>query len=766
MKGIKKHILSVASLLFIIGLSAHAYEWSRVDKAGGSGYDGGQAIAIDSQNNQYISGAFSGSASFGSTTLISSGDTDVFVAKLDTNGNWLWAMKAGGSLGDASYGIAVASDGSIYLTGYFYGFATFGLTSLTSGGSQDLFVAKLDATGNWIWAKKAGGSGNEYGSSIAIDVNANVYLTGYFQGNAHFGTTSLSSSGEYDIFVTKLDTNGNWLWAKRAGGIGNDSGYDLAVDSDANVFITGYFTGNANFGSFSLSSNGGYDLFVAKLDTNGNWLMAIRAGGQLDDIARGIALGTDGNAYLTGHFSFYSFFGSFTLQGIGLYDIFIAKLDSNGNWVWAYRAGGLDSDIGYDIAVDANTNIYLTGDFRGTADFGTTSLSSNGVYDIFVAKLDTNGNWLMALSAGGINQDNCRGITVDEDGCVFLTGFFEWSASFGTVSLVSNGYEDVFIVKLSPPDPIVSFSADVTEGLGPLDIQFTDSSLPGGAPITDWFWDFGDGGTSVAQNPVHTYLLPGIYSVSLSVTNGLNLNSVKERINYINVLEQVWQLTLIGNQTMNFGSVFVEEHSADYPIVLYNTGTMDINISNVYTTESPSHFELISPFQQFNLAHGETESVIIRFSPQLVGEISDTLCIVNNSSNQPILKIKLTGTGLHVQPKAPQMVYVSMSGNNAHLSWEPVIENMHDVAMTPDYYFIYSANKPEGEYVFLGLTQNLSYIHPNVGLGAKRMFYRVTAVKFYRDVISCSDLDIYLKLNLIEGMAESDIHRRIAEFCR
>ena len=322
----KRTFLFVLLLFCTTFIFAQSEVWQWAKQAGGTYWDEGCDIAIDSSGNSYVTGYFYGTASFGSTTLTSSGDIDIFVAKLDSSGNWLWVKQAGGTSDDYGLGIATDSSGNSYVTGYFRGTASFGNTTLTSSGQDDIFVAKLDSNGNWLWAKKAGGTNNDEGRSIAIDSSGNSYVTGYFYSvTASFGSITLTSSGSYDIFVAKLDSSGNWLWVKQAGGNYWDMGYSIAIDSSGNSYVTGYFEGTASFGTTELTSSGDYDIFVAKLDSIGNWLGAKKAGGTLWDWSNGIATDSSGNTYLTGYFSGTASFGGINLTSSGGEDIFVAK---------------------------------------------------------------------------------------------------------------------------------------------------------------------------------------------------------------------------------------------------------------------------------------------------------------------------------------------------------------------------------------------------------------------------------------------------------
>jgi len=267
---------------------------------------------------------------------------------------------------------------------------SFGPYTITSSGSYDVFVAKLDSNGNWQWAKQAGGSSVDYGRGISVDSSGNSYVTGYFQGTASFGPYTITSSGRWDVFVAKLDSNGNWQWAKQAGGSMSEIGFGISVDSSGNSYITGWFQGTASFGPYTITRSGGpVDVFVAKLDSNGNWQWAKQAGGSSADVGRGISVDSNGNSYVTGYFRETASFGPYTITSSGLYDVFVAKLDSNGNWQWAKQAGGSFDDYGVGVGVDSNGNSYITGYFKGMASFGITILTSSGYdgYDIFIAKL-------------------------------------------------------------------------------------------------------------------------------------------------------------------------------------------------------------------------------------------------------------------------------------------------------------------------------------------------------------------------------------------
>jgi hypothetical protein len=454
MKGMSVLCFCVVLLGFTLSLLAQTPQWDWAVSAGGTGDDSGWSIAIDSQGNQYVTGSFYNTASFGTYTLTSNGSFDVFAAKLDTDGNWLWAVSAGGTGLDESRGIALDPAGNAFLTGYFSGTASFGTHTLTSNGNEDVFAAKLDPDGNWLWAVSAGGISQDSGSSIAVDPAGNVFLTGFFDTTASFGTYTLTSNGSTDAFAAKLDTDGNWLWAVSAGGPVNDYCSSIAIDSQGNQYVTGLFRYTVSFGTHSLTANGSYDVFVAKLDPNGNWLWAVRAGGSDADYGISIALDPAGNACLIGYFEGTAWFGTHTLTSNGGYDVFAAKLGASGNWLWAVNAGGSNHDWGHSIALDPAGNAFLTGSFTGLASFGTHTITSSGGNDIFAAKLDPDGNWLWAMRAGGLDWDIGNSIAVDPAGNACLTGYFEGTASYGAHTLTSNGGWDIFVARINSGTPV------------------------------------------------------------------------------------------------------------------------------------------------------------------------------------------------------------------------------------------------------------------------------------------------------------------------
>ncbi|MDD4223392.1 MAG: SBBP repeat-containing protein [Candidatus Cloacimonetes bacterium] len=760
MKAMKTMLFCFALLCGAAVLGAQAPEWEWAVRAGGGVTEGdiSQSIAIDSQGNQYVTGYFQGTASFGSQTLTSSGGYDIFVAKLDSNGNWLWAVKAGGTSSDEGFGIAVDGVGNAYLTGYFRNEATFGSHTLTASGSDDIFAAKLDPNGNWLWAVKADCPDYDDGMSIAVDNLGNAYLTGRFSVTASFGSYSITSSGDNDTYVAKINAEGNWLWAVKAGGTGNDLGSDIAVDNVGNIYVTGSFMGTSSFGTYTLTSYGDRDIYVAKLDNAGNWLWVNKAGGGSYEAGRGIEVDNTSNIYLTGDFRGWSSFGSYNLVSSGYNDIFAAKLDTDGNWLWVVQAGGTREEWGSDIAVDNAGNSYLTGVIWGTVSFGPHTLTASGYYDIFAAKLDPSGNWLWALKAGSEGWDSGQSITMDALGNTLLTGSFQGTATFGSNTLVSSGNYDIFVAKLSPY-LFSYFIADHLSGPEPLMVQFTDQSNPGGYPISDWLWSFGDGGSSTEQNPLHTYLTPGVYTVSLTVMDQNYQTSTMVRPDYITVIERVETIDMITAENLGFGIVYLEEQSPWQAVTLANTGNVDLTLGDPTFFQQTTQFEWQWQQRDVILSPGSEATLLVRFVPQAVGPVTDVLHVANNSTNLPVVEVQLSATGEYVPPAIPENVAIAMAGDNAVITWDAVTQNTHSQPITPDGYLVFyngSSDAENGLYYFLAVTPELTHTHVRVGEFASNMFYRVKAYKYY----GRGSFDL-AALGLEPGMTEAEVTRRL-----
>lgn len=465
----------VFSLLFTFSIAtAQKLEW--VKTMGGTESDAGYSIAVDGLGNVYTTGWFQRTVDFdpnvGVFALNAKGSWDIFIQKLDARGSLVWAKAVGGIDGDQGYAIAVDGSMNVYTTGYFRGVVDFdpnaGISYLTAVESWDVFIQKLDANGSFLWAKSMGGIGGDIGYGIEVDDFGNVYSTGFFRDTVDFdpgpGVFNLYAAGIRDVFIQKLDSAGNFLWAKNIGGVSGDEGFSMTLGNSGSIYVTGLFSGMVDFdpnsGTSILSSQGGSDIFLLKLDSNGNFLWAKGMGEADDDIGYSIAVDKNENIYSTGYFSgivdFDPGVDSTHLKAKGESDIFIQKLDPNGNFVWVKSMGGIKTDVGESISVDDNSNVYTTGRFIGTVDFDpgldSSFLAAKGQRDIFIQKLDSSGNFIWAKNLGGSDAVGTS-LTVNSEMNIYTVGYFFGMVDFdpdtSSFYLTALGSRDIFVHKLN-----------------------------------------------------------------------------------------------------------------------------------------------------------------------------------------------------------------------------------------------------------------------------------------------------------------------------
>ena len=486
-------IFLTVSMDISLSLVAQSPQFNWAGGVGGTSlfdYVIGESISIDHIGDVYITGRFSGTVDFdpgaGAFVITSNGDNDIFILKLDISGNFLWAKNIGGLDDDRGHSIVLDTAGNIYITGSFFGTIDtdpdVAVYNLTSNGNNDIFILKLDSDGNFVWAKSIGGSSSDVGLSLTIDNSDKIYLTGWFSDIVDFNPDSgvFYLTGSSDVFVTKFDTNGNFIWAKGMGGSYYDQGNSITVDDFGNVYTTGTFQLTADFDPdtsiFNLISNGSSDVFISKLDFMGNFLWAKSLGGNnyTNDEGNSLTVDNIGNVYITGSYSGMVDFD----PGVDVYnlnsfnkDIYVLKLDTYGDFIWAKSMEGGNSDRGISIALDEDGSVYITGVFYGTVDFNpniqTHYLTSNGETDIFLTRLDSHGNLVWAKNIGGSSYETSYCITIDTFRNIYMTGYFRDSADFNPSSenyyLYSNCDFSLFTLKFSQTPEAIADHINITQ---------------------------------------------------------------------------------------------------------------------------------------------------------------------------------------------------------------------------------------------------------------------------------------------------------------
>lgn len=387
-----------------------------------------------------------------------------------------WSLHFGGSGTEKTRAMASDDSGNIYSVGGFYGNVDFnpgqGTHIMNAAYGNNTFILKLNASGQFVWARQIAGISPNEAYGIICDRSGNIVVTGTFSGYIDFdpgqGTAALISKGNDDVFTLKMTASGKFIWVKQTGGSGWDGVAGIASDSAGNIYTCGSFSDSVDFdpgsGTYKLSASGNGNAYVSKLDSAGNFIWAVNYGGTGIVANRCLVTDRNGNVYTGGAFSSKADFNpdpsdSFILSSApgGYQDAFLCKFDKNGRFGWAAGFGAGDNDEISSLAADLSGNLYSTGRFYGTVDFDPGSpvfnLSHSGFGDVFILKLDTTGRFRWAKKIGNNQDDKGTAIQLDSMGNVYTAGWFFGEVDFdpgaGTYNLGSfNNSDDIFILKL------------------------------------------------------------------------------------------------------------------------------------------------------------------------------------------------------------------------------------------------------------------------------------------------------------------------------
>jgi hypothetical protein len=378
-------ILALLRVSLVALFTQYAYAQVRFAKTyGGTDNDYAFSVQQTSDGGYIVAG---GTGSFGA------GNYDIFLIKTDANGNIIWAKTYGGTNDDWGYSVQQTSDG---------GYIVAGRTNSFGAGWGDVFLIKTDANGNLQWAKTYGGGSYDYANSVQQTSDGGYILA---------GTTTSFGAGDYDIFLIKTDANGNVQWAKTYGGTSGDYAFSIRQTSDGGYIVAGWTN---SFGA-------GYsDFFLIKTDANGNLQWAKTYGGTNVDLALSVQQTSDGGYIVAG--GTYSF-------GVGGEAIILIKTDANGNIIWAKTYGGTNSERAYSVRQTSDGGYIVAGI---TTSFGA------GLIDVFLIKIDANGNLQWAKTYGGTDLDWAFSVQQTSDGGYIVAGE---TRSFGA------GNYDIFLIK-------------------------------------------------------------------------------------------------------------------------------------------------------------------------------------------------------------------------------------------------------------------------------------------------------------------------------
>lgn len=418
----------------LFGFSSYSQFW--MQRGGGLTIDEALDIALDANNNTYTVGYFTGQSSFGGNAISSQGVTDVFITKNDNQGNFLWAVNGGGGSSDRAEAVAVDGLGNVYVTGYFSGTASFGSQTISSAGLQDVFIAKYNTNGVLQWVTSAGGMESDFGFGIDVNNLGEVFITGSFKDMASFGSFSLTATNTTsDIFVAKLNTSGVFQWVKSGSGNYSNLGRSIGADNYGNVYVTGQFSDTLTF-DLTHNNQSQNIIFLVKFNSSGveQWFTTLD--GAVSNVANDMVVDSDGEIYVTGDFSGVMYIYdintgvSSTISTSYVNSAFITKYDSSGLWTQKNAVGSDNFVSSKSIAIDGLGGIYIGGDFECDFtefrnNYGMANFVSVGKKDVFVAKFNANGTWNYCRQIGGQQQDFGNGVGVNTNGEIHAVGSFE-----------------------------------------------------------------------------------------------------------------------------------------------------------------------------------------------------------------------------------------------------------------------------------------------------------------------------------------------------
>lgn len=438
-----------------------AAAWLVTGKGAGAGL--GRATAVAPDGSSYVTGVFTGSLTLGlgtaAVTLTSAGDTDLFLARYDTNSNLVWARRAGGTGPDEGDDVAVDPvTGDVVVSGGVHGAVTFAST----GGDQAVaapanagIVARYAADGTLVWTRALGAPASAVAAGLTVDGSGDAYVTGWYTGGDLdvAGVATLSPQGGTEGFVVRLAPDGSLRWATPLHSPTVILPFDVAVRSDGSLLVAGGH-GGFSVAEGTLPTQGGLDVFVAALGTDGSLLAVGSYGSAATDAALGVAVdpATD-DAYVSGVFSGTVYFGGPTRTTAGETDAFVLALDAAGATRWVRSAGGPEADIGTRVAVGGG-HVYTAGIARGTGTLGGVTSVGLGGDDGFAASYATDGTFEWVRRVAGTGSESGWGIAAVPDGGAVATGSYQWSSVLmpgpSQVPLPSTFYPQVYVVRLNP----------------------------------------------------------------------------------------------------------------------------------------------------------------------------------------------------------------------------------------------------------------------------------------------------------------------------
>ena len=431
-------------------LCAQQAQW--IEGIHGNDNDIGTDVARDPAGNPIYCGYFSSDTLFAGTQFLvqQSVETDAYVIKCHSNGDPLWMDNPGGPIGQKANSLAADISGNIYVTGSFLAGFSFGSSILESLNGEDGMLLKYDSAGNNIWGVSLGSIGTVVSKNLVIDSEGYIYVSGYFSGPfINIGDTTLNNYGEIDIFVAKYNPLGELVWAQSFGGSEGDYVMGICRDEQDNIYFSGGFhSTEITFGNYTLPNLSTVRAaFVIKIDPDGIVQWADSYSGGDDQQYFWITVDAENNIYISGYFKGTFNFGTYTFITAGSqYDIMLIKYNSSYEPQWARHIYSPDYDRANDLDHDNEGNIYLTAIFKADILIEDIVLYNKGGSDFFIAKYNSQGDLTWARSVGNTEDEECSSLVFGEPWYIYFTGNFDSDYIYwGQQYVINQGMKDAFI---------------------------------------------------------------------------------------------------------------------------------------------------------------------------------------------------------------------------------------------------------------------------------------------------------------------------------
>jgi hypothetical protein len=670
-----------------------------VIRCGGTGSSvEAKGVVTDNEGNIYVTGAADGNTDFGGIALTSNVGRQAFLAKYSSAGSLLWVTylfsiyTEGSSAGNS---IALDPSGNILVTGTAIGEGPFvfnGKDTISPLGPYNIvniFTTKFypDGSPGWMQLHRGPESGGyEEGLGVVSDESGNVFVTGYFGDSTKFGNTYLKVNHYWDIFIAKYLSDGTLDWVHTAGNLDFDKGNSIAVDKAGFAYITGSFEDKGIFDGIQVNNAGGWDAFIAKYNPDGSIGWVKSYGGPSTDEGRGITIDQFGYIYVTGDFGGTANFGGQTITAKGSTDLFVAKFLPDGTLVWIEQAGNANSSAdGNGITTDPLGNIYVTGFFTGTMNFGSQSLTSSGGIDIFIAKYASDGTFQWAKRGGGTTgDDEGDAVTVDRFGNVYCTGYTRNDGDFSGLPSThkGTGFQDLFIWKFGTESPLQSDASDtvfsiiapifsfsvntidmgqVTAGdikdsvvkaticnSGTTPLHVLSMDVTGGA-TTEFMITSGAGDFTLApgecRDVLFTFMPMMAGKMSATVTLKTASGNYPDTIKIIG--EGIAPIVQVLSSAIDFGQVAVGGVKDTVVMVaIHNIGNSPLNFtSSSQLGPDIKQFSILSGDVPFTLNPGASQTFTFRFTSKYIGRATGRISFDYGAANPAILSLFGQGLG-------------------------------------------------------------------------------------------------------------------------